>query len=102
MDGSEKHDISLAEAAMMTKNYRDQMTRTQVKGGYFSIYGLLKLMNQPECIGLRYYYGLNETGGQEIVLVGVDAAGNDIVDGCIAEMSAKCPPNCSTDNPLNS
>lgn len=106
MDGHEKHDIKLADGAAMTRNYRERKTDDQVLGGYFSKDGLLKLLEQDECIGLRYYYALDAKGNQQLVLVGVanDENGNtnDMTDGLIADLSPTCPPYCSLANALNS
>lgn len=102
MNGHENHDISLEDAAAMTKRYRDQMTDTQKKGGAFGIDGIKKVLNQDGSIGIRYYYGFDDRGIQVLVLVAIDIDGNDMVDGNIAEISVTCPSFCSTDNALNS
>ena len=38
-----------------------------------------KILAQPGCAGMRFYYGLNEEGQKTLVYVGIDAEGKDIV-----------------------
>ena len=38
----------------------------------------------------------------DILIVGVNADGNDLYEGNLMELSVICPPFCSTNNPLNS
>jgi hypothetical protein len=38
-----------------------------------------QILAQPGCVGMRFYYGLNEDGMKTLVYVGVDASGKDIV-----------------------
>lgn len=102
MDGHEDHSISLNDAAEMTARYRAQMTPGQINGGFFGRDALEAILNQENCIGIRYYYGLDENNKQVMVLVGVNTEENDIVHGELAERSIICPPHCSESNALNS
>jgi hypothetical protein len=36
------------------------------------------ILAQPGCVGMRFYYGLNEDGKKTLVYVGMDADGNDL------------------------
>jgi hypothetical protein len=38
-----------------------------------------QILAQPGCVGMRFYYGLNEAGQKTLVYVGIDADGKDIV-----------------------
>ena len=102
MDGHENHEISLAEAAEFTQRYREQMSSSQIKGGFFGRDALSAILNQENCIGIRYYYGLDENNKQVLVLVGVDHEENDLFNGELAERSLMCPPYCGINNELNS
>lgn len=42
-----------------------------------------KILSQPGCVGIRFYYGLNEKGQKTLVYVGMDADGKDIVNRTI-------------------
>ncbi len=101
--GMEDHSISLSEAAELTANYRETLTNTaEAKAEYFGKDALLALLDQNACVGVRIYYGLDSTGVKKLVLVGVDADGNDLYEGALMERGIICPPTCSADNPLNS
>lgn len=71
-------------------------------GGYFGKAALKKLLAQPECIGARYYFGREDDGKPVIVLLGVDRAGRDLLDGVLLDLSMLCPPFCADINLLNS
>ena len=101
-NGNENHDITLAEAAALTKRFRDQMNPTDRKGGFFGKEKLLEILNQTDCVGIRYYYGLDRDNKQVLVLTGVLANEDDMVDGVLAELALPCPIRCSNDNALNS
>ena len=102
--GNEIHDISLQDAADLTKNYRDQFTAEEnyIKGEYFGKTALQSLLNQTNCVGARMYYGLKADQTQCLVIVGVDGSGNDLTTGQIMELGLPCPAQCSTINTLNS
>ena len=102
--GHENHTITFEEGSDLTKNYRNQMETGDRKGGYFSMDAIQTLLDQDACVGIRYYYGLNEVDKQVLVVVGVDADENDLIglrNICI-EASVPCPSQCGEDNILNS
>lgn len=63
---------------------------------------LLEVMKQDGCVGIRAYKSLSQTDGEQLIFVGVDENGNDMVDGLILNRVRKCPPDCPTSNALNS
>ena len=100
--GDENHDISLADASELTKNYRDSQTSTNyVKGEFFGKTALLALLNQEGSVGARIYYGLGADGVPRLVIVGVNSDGDDMVDGNLMEHGFSCPTQCSSANSLN-
>lgn len=99
-DGTEGGQISLEEAALMTANYRSENPNSTI-AHFFGKDILNQILEQSECVGIRVYYGMNEDGQKELVLVGVDSDENDILE-LIADLSMPCPKTCSTPNPLNS
>ncbi len=101
--GNEIHDISLQDAADLTKNYRDQFSTEEnyIKGEYFGKTALQTLLNQTNCVGARIYYGLKADQTQCLVIVGVDGDGNDLTEGEIMENGFLCPSHCSSSNVLN-
>jgi hypothetical protein len=98
--GDENHDFPLDQAALWTANYR-KLNPTATKGHYFGGTALRNLLNQTNCVGLRFYYALDDKGQKQLIIVGVDRDENDLFQGLIAERSIGCPPFCGTKNPLN-
>ena len=126
LKSNNNHKISLNDAKKFTAGYRAEkaefMTPDKIKekeakkGGFFGKDDLIELLNQKGCIGMRYYYGRNDDGSKNLVLVGVDEKGNDILpssekadfvvekandDGIILEQARPCPPWCPKSNGLN-
>ena len=101
--GNENHDISFTNAAVMTKKYRDNNPGA-ILGGFFGKTALLALLNQSNCVGISYYYGLDANGNKVLVLAGCDANENDLTGptNLCKEMSVLCPPHCGTNDILNS
>lgn len=99
-NGTEGEAISLETGATYTKNYRDE-NPDGVQSAFFGRDLLEALLAQPGSMGIRIYYGLNEDGIQELVLVSADADENDDLN-LIVDKSHKCPPRCPKKNALNS
>lgn len=107
--------ITLAEATAYTQRFR-KLSPASEKGGFFWGEGIEAILAQPGCVGLRYYHGVDENGNYQIVLVGVDGNGNDILTasssrrkraGAVARAAGdeavildrhwQCPPWCPPD-----
>ncbi len=99
--GNEDHLISLADASELTANFRNAQTDDYIKAEYFGKNAILSLLKQDDCIGMRVYYGQEIDGVKKLVLVAVDANGNDLVNGVILDKGFPCPSYCSTSNSLN-
>jgi hypothetical protein len=54
-----------------------------------------QIIDQPGCIGLRIYNGV-ESGSKNMIFVGVDITGNDLVNGLILDYGRPCPNECPT------
>lgn len=101
--GHENHDIPLATASAWTANFRNSDPNPgKTIAHSFGKDAVSAILNQSGCVGIRMYYALDENGAKQIILTGVDAAGNDLYNGLLAERSFKCPPDCASANPLNS
>ena len=63
---------------------------------------LLEILDQEDCMGIRFYYGIGDDGKKNLIAVGATSDENDMVDGVIVEKVVPCPPRCPGKNPLNS
>ena len=62
------------------------------------------ILAQAGCVGIRIHYAVDDSGAQQLILVGAYENGNNIWPskqpdsneaGIMADQSWKCPPNCS-------
>jgi hypothetical protein len=100
--GNENHNISLADAATLTKAYRSSVSAGSRKGGFFGRTAIETILAQANCVGIRYYHGIDSRGEPVIILVGVDANENDLTGGQLLEFAIPCPNQCGAANVLNS
>jgi hypothetical protein len=99
-DGTEGGKITLSTAAAMTAEFRRNNPNTTL-AHFFGKNILNEILNQDGCMGIRMYYGLDDNGNRELVIVGVDNNENDLTD-LVADLSHPCPNACSSPNSLNS
>lgn len=99
-DGSEGGLISLDSASAMTAAYRSA-NRDGILAHFFGKDILEELLAQEGCMGIRMYYGIDEEGVQQLVIVGADANENDMLEK-VADLSSPCPTLCGNPNKLNS
>lgn len=92
--GNEGEFVTLQDAARWTSNYRSSQNFDGVKAAFYGSTKLNTLINQRGCKGLRIYKGIDDAGLPVMVLVGVDANGNDITANFVLERGVGCPPNC--------
>jgi hypothetical protein len=93
------HHIQLADAARMTRRFRETRLNDE-KGGAFHAAQVKEVLDQPGCSALRYYHALEEDGRATVVLVGVDVINDDLTDGVLLEQMIPCPPYCGLPNDL--
>ncbi len=99
------HRVSRQEARTTTQRWRERQARREPLppmpplAYHRDAFDLI--LAQPGCVAVRAYPALTEEGQATLVLVGVDAAGNDLVDGVLVEFGEPCPPYCSDPNDLN-
>lgn len=98
--GKEGEEFPLETAAEWTANYR-KSNPNGIHAHFFGKEIIEKILFQPDCVGIRCYYALDENGTQQMILVGVKQDENDLFNGVIAEKSWPCPPYCSNNSPLN-
>ncbi|MFH1853462.1 MAG: hypothetical protein ABIA75_14075 [Candidatus Neomarinimicrobiota bacterium] len=100
--GNENHSISLEEASKLTANYRKSAGEDAVIAGFVGKTAIENIINQADCVGIRFYFGQHDDGKPDLVLVGAKANMGDLIDGIITERLIPCPPNCAPANVLNS
>jgi hypothetical protein len=103
--GQEDHDIDLETAARWTKRFRDTippLAPDQTNALFFGEEYIQSILSQPDCVGIRIYYALDDDGNREMILCGAKANKDDLYQGILAEQALKCPPNGGIANPLNS
>lgn len=104
------HQITLAEAAKMTKRFRELplgqigQLLAGVKAYSFSKAAIQSVLNQDRCESIRFYLAVETLLPPKftIVAVGVDVSGNDLLNGIVLDKSNACPHHCSKPNELNS
>lgn len=94
LDPARDHRISLAEAVDLTRRFRHDGPSRLGDAMAFNGPQVMALLSQPGCVGLRIYQGLTAAGEPSLVLVGVDARGDDLTDGMLLDLSFPCPPWC--------
>ncbi|MBN1446977.1 MAG: hypothetical protein JXA28_03520 [Bacteroidetes bacterium] len=99
--GLEDHSIALEEAGTLTHNYRMAAGRGAVKGRYFSRTSIEQILMQEDVVGIRYYYAKDSEDHPQMVLVGVDAHGQDLTDGFIIGNGLPVSRFHEQANPLN-
>lgn len=99
-DGTEGGKITLQEGAGLTKGFRLR-NPVAIKARFFGKDILNQVLDQEGCMGIRIYYGQDENGNNQLVLVGADSDENDMLD-LVADTSVPCPNLCSSPNALNS
>ena len=100
-NGNENHTITLDQAVKYINNFKNFPKTPTIKGAYFGRNIFDKILSQPGCIGIRYYYAQKDDGSSNLVLVGVDGSGNDITVGILGDEAFPCPPYCGPPSQLN-
>jgi hypothetical protein len=101
-NGNEGDFITLREGSEMTKRYRDAIQPGEVIGVFMGKEKIKAILDQSECVGIRFYFAKDEKNENTLVVVGADSNENDLINGLIADKLMKCPPLCSSLNSLNS
>lgn len=99
-NGKEGEEITLSNASSMTAAYR-RNNPNETLGHFFGREIISRILDQPDAVGIRIYYGIDEDGKKQLILVGADSDENDLTD-LVADVSFPCPDACSVPNALNS
>jgi hypothetical protein len=72
-------DIGLQEGTAMIQRYRELNTEETVYGHLVGRNIIEQILAQPNCAGLNIYYALNHLGQRQLVFIGADANGRNIL-----------------------
>jgi len=67
---------------------------TAIKAHAFDKNLIMELLDSPGAEGMRIYYAY-ENGAPCVVLVAIDAHGDDLEDNPVIERGKPCPPYCT-------
>lgn len=97
--------ITLKQAQEWAANWRSNPENT-VKAHLIPEVDVTQLLNEPGVENIRAYIGVDEKGINKLMLVGVDADGNDMIDDAagqyIYDFTKPCPDTCDPKSPLYS
>jgi len=96
-----EHRISFAQAAELTRRYRESVPAEALKAGALHADQVLELLKQPGCVAVRIYLGRDADAKETLVLVGVDDQDRDMTGGMMLDVIFPCPPFCEGGGGLN-
>lgn len=110
-DGSEAGRIDLKTAKEMVGRWMNQQHSPDVvRAHLFGRNVIDEILAQPSCVGIRIYYALDSKDQKQLVIVGTDKDGNNIIpgvtraengdSGVIADISLPCPSYCPPNGDL--
>jgi hypothetical protein len=108
LDGTEGDPIPLETASDWIANFGKQNPEGTI-AHFFGFEIIKQILEEEGAVGIRMYYAIDDKGSRQIILVGVNAQGDDLLpakavggrisdDGIIiADASYPCPTYCSGD-----
>lgn len=101
-DGSEGAPIELTLAQEWTSNYRKTKNPDSTRAIFVGRDIIEEILQQDECVGIRYYFAEDDQGQAKLILVGAKPDESDIIPGIIADYGKPCPHCCDAASPLAS
>jgi len=101
-NGSEGKPISLEMAREWIKNYQKKNPNS-TKVHFFGRDIIERILGEDGCVGIRIYYASDEKGDGQLLLVGANSDGNNLLpkseeltdnENIIADYSWPCPSYC--------
>jgi len=92
-----RHFVNREEAVLLVGR---RPTRVMGRGGHVPREAIDRILEQPGCTGLRFYYGTKPDGSMTLVFVGIDERERDMTDGPIVGDHYPCPPFCDATSAL--
>ena len=101
-----QNTIPVATAAIWTARWRASNRELPVNGFLIPGADLTEVLAERGVVNVRTYMGIDDEGQYHLLIVGVDAAGNDMVDEDLGQyvydFTSPCPPMCGAPSVLNS
>ncbi|SRR5258708_37272351 len=100
-DGTEGKPIDLATAKQWAANYRTKNPGA-TEAHFFGHDIVGRILAEATCLGIRVYYAIDDKGNRQLLVVGADSAGDNLLpsaDGSgneIADYSYPCPTYCAS------
>jgi hypothetical protein len=91
--------IPLADAEAWAKSWQTNPPKPLAKAHLIPLDVLTELLAIPEVVNVRAYMGVDTTGMQNLMFVGVDGNDNDMTD-TIYSGTMPCPQTCDITSPL--
>ena len=91
--------ITLDEAQKWATSWRTNPPKDLAKGHWIPGEALTELLATEGVVNVRAYMGVDTTGMQKLMFVGVDGNGNDMT-GTIYCGTKPCPSDCDINSPL--
>ena len=94
--------ITLEDAIKWITNWRNNLPNEPAKAHLIQKQALLDVMEPSDVVAVRAYMAIDDDGVQKVVLVGVDANGQDLIDDnhILVDKSKPCPPDCGVESQL--
>lgn len=94
-------EITLPKAIEWTRNWRNSEAYANmgIKAFAFKTEDLKALIDTQQPDMVRFYLGINSEGQYQLIYVGVDTNGNDMLN-VIHDFSFPCPSTCPPNSPL--
>ncbi|WP_430408845.1 hypothetical protein [Kordia sp.] len=97
--------IPLSTAVKWTQNWRERKDIQDINGFFIPMDDINEARAEAGIDNMRGYLGIDENGVDHLLLVGVDAKGNDMIDELkgqfVYDYTKPCPQQCGNGNVLN-
>ncbi|WP_243314867.1 hypothetical protein [Geothrix paludis] len=96
-DSARDHRITRDEAASLVRNHQVRAEAGAHRASAFNRSAFEQLLAQPGAAGIRIYHARHADGSPTMVMVAVDAAGEDLdsSQAVYIQNSHDCPPYCT-------
>lgn len=97
-DPAHDHRISRDEAASLVRNHQTRAEAGAHRASAFNRSAFEQLLAQSGAAGIRIYHARHADGSPTMVMVAVDAKGEDLAatSNVLVQNGTDCPPNCGT------